>query len=40
MAFFTIGSSVALGGMFGGMNGLIAGMKETKHLVSKIRYSQ
>ena len=40
MAFFTIGSSVTIGGFLGGMNGLFAGMKETKNLPSKIRYSQ
>lgn len=40
MAFFTIGSSVSIGGLIGGANGLIAGMKETRNLPPKVRYSQ
>lgn len=40
MAFFTIGSSVAAGGLFGGINGLAAGLKETRNLPPKVRYSQ
>lgn len=40
MAFFTIGSSVVAGGFFGGANGLVAGLRETQNLPSKVRYSQ
>lgn len=40
MAFFTIGSSVVVGGFLGGINGLFAGMNETRNLKGNVRYSQ
>ena len=40
MAFFTIGTSLTIGGAFGGLNGLFNGIKETKNMPKNIRYSQ
>jgi hypothetical protein len=39
-AFFTIGTAVSVGGLFGGVNGLLNGLKETKEYTGKARYSQ
>ena len=39
-SFSAIGSAVGLGGLFGGVSGLLTGLKETQNLSGKIRYSQ
>jgi hypothetical protein len=40
MAFFTIGTAVSVGGIFGAVNGLLHGLKETKNVSGKIRNTQ
>ena len=40
MSFFTMGSAVAAGGLFGGLSGLYLGLKETTNLKGNVRYSQ
>jgi hypothetical protein len=40
MAFFTIGAALTTGGFFGGVNGLVQGVKETKGLSKNVRYTQ
>ena len=40
MSFFTMGSAVAAGGLFGGLSGLYLGIKETKNLKGNVKYSQ
>ena len=39
-AFFTIGTAVTVGGLFGGVNGLLQGMKDSKGSVGRVRYTQ
>ena len=40
LSFFTMGSAVALGGLFGGVSGAILGRKETAGTTGKVRYTQ
>lgn len=40
LSFFTMGTAVTLGGLFGGVSGILLGMKETSQLKGKVKYSQ
>ena len=40
LSFFTMGTAVCAGGLFGGVSGLLLGRKETSGLKGKVRYSQ
>ena len=39
-AFFTIGSAVSAGGLFGGVASLFKSLQETKNLTGKVRNTQ